>query len=206
MPSDAASAAVQWAVPAFCAAVAAWAGVKRKKLADWRAQRKEFKEGLRAMVAGYPESRTKQDKMADALGRMTGEMRVVNTTLDAQNRVLGTLQARSQSIYESSDKAEFECDSEGRNESVNAKYAEMLGVDKGDLLGFRWRSFIPAEHLQPYLERFAAAAADHRKFDDEITMKRADGGLIRVRVHMIPYPPDVGPATHWTGVLTKAEP
>lgn len=205
MLPEALTAAVQWSVPVILAALVAWAGVKRKKLAEWRAEHKAHNEGLRALVAGYPESRAKQDATADAVGKMSGQFKVVNATLEAQNRVLGLLQARSQSIYEASDRAEFECDSDGRNESVNAMYAEMLGVDKDELLGFRWRSFIPAEHLQPYLQRFQLAAADHRKFDDEITMRRSDGVLIRVRVHMIPYPPDQGPATHWTGVLTPIE-
>jgi PAS domain S-box-containing protein len=181
---------------------ALWWGWGRKWWRKRRAPIIERNANRDAMYARFGDYADKVDNIDSSVGRMTGEMRTVNSTLADQNKVLGVLRARSQSVYESSPNAEFECDSDGRNESVNAKYAELLGVEKADLLDYRWRSFVPSAELQPYLARFQAAANDHRKFDDEIVMCRGNGTLIRVRVHMIPYPPDVGPATHWTGILT----
>lgn len=197
--------AVIWAVPASLALLAGWAAVKRKRIAEWRAARKADREGLRAMVDGYPEDRAMMAALSDAVGRITGQVRTANVTLAEQNKVLGTLQARSHSDFEASQAPKFECDSDGRNEAVNAAYAALLGVEKDELLGFRWRSFIPADALAPYLARFKSAADDHRRFDDEITMRKSNGTLIRVRVHMLPFPPDVGPATHWVGVLSEVK-
>lgn len=179
-----------------------WWAWGRSRWEAYRAPIRERNEKRNAMYDRFHGVADTVDEMKAGVGRLTGEMRTANSTLDDQNKILGVLRARSQSVYESSPNAEFECDSSGRNDSVNAKYAELIGVDKSELLGFRWRSFVPAAELQPYLLRFQAAADDHRKFDDEIVMRKGDGTMIRVRVHMIPYPPDVGPASHWTGILT----
>lgn len=170
-----------------------------RKVAPFR-ERRELRD---AMYSRFGEVADTVGRLDGAVGRLTCEMRTVNNTLGDHGKMLGTLRARSQSVYEASPNAEFECDPHGRWTSVNDKCAELLGVnDKSELLGYRFRSFIPADELQPFLARCQAAADDHRKFEDEITMRRAGGGLVRVRIHMIPHPPEAGPATHWTGVVT----
>ena len=182
--------------------IGAWLKWGRRWWVKWRAPYRERAEQRNAMYARFGGVADTVDEMKDGVGRLTGQMRAATTTLGEHGKMLGTLRARSQSVYEASMNAEFECDPDGRWTSVNDKCAELLRVnDKGELLGFRFRSFIPADELQSFIARCRAAADDHRKFEDEITMRCADGELLRVRIHMIPHPPEAGPATHWTGVI-----
>lgn len=175
---------------------------RTQRFKDWRARRRQKAEMMAAMADRFGGVADKVDSLHDSVGRVTGEMRVIKSSLGDQDKVLATLLAMTLGEFEASPSAKFVCDASGRNTNVNAAYAAMLGCGREDLMDYRWRSFIPPPNLAPYLQRFAAAGADHRKFEDEIAMRRGDGTLLRLRVHALPFPPDEGPATHWVGILT----
>lgn len=175
----------------------------RARLAEWWAQRRIQRESFSAMVQGFPELRDMVRTASDAAQRCTGQIRAMDERLTGQDKVLATLLAMTLGEFEASNVPKFVCDTTGRNMNVNAAYAALLGVGRDDLLDYRWRSFIPSDALAGYMARFQAAVTDHRKFEDEVAMRRADGTLVRFRVHMLPFPPDEGPATHWVGILSQ---
>lgn len=175
----------------------------RARVLGWWGYRREQRESFAAMVHGFPELRDMVRTASDAAQRCTGQIRAMDARLTDQDKVLATLLAMTLGEFEASSVPKFVCDTSGRNMNVNAAYAALLGVGREDLLDYRWRSFIPSDALTGYLARFQAAAADHRKFEDDVQMRRADGTLVRLRVHMLPFPPDEGPATHWVGILSR---
>lgn len=179
-----------------------WLGV-RTRIKQWRAERKEYAEGLRAMVADHPEGRAALAALGDSVGRLTGQIRCLDSRTAGQDKVLATLLAMTLGEFEASTVAKFVCDSEGRNINANGAYCSLLDVDREDLLEFSWRSLVRPEQLEAWVAQFAGAQRDHRKNEGEIEMRHSSGRWIRLRVHMLPFPPDEGPATHWVGILTE---
>jgi PAS domain S-box-containing protein len=173
----------------------------RERVTGWWTRRREQRENFSAMAQGFPELRDMVRVASDAAQKCTGQIRAIDARLTGQDKVLATLLAMTLGEFEASPVPKFVCDASGRNMNVNAAYAALLGVGREDLLDFRWRSNIPADVLEPYLARFQSAVRDHRKFEDEIPMRTVDGRTIRLRVHMLPFPPDEAPATHWVGIL-----
>lgn len=198
--------AIGAAIGAWVAGGGAWL---RTKYSTWRTRKKDYAAQQQRMFASWDAHTARVDQfMADSLqqrGRTTEQFTTITDTLTEQNKVLATILAMTLGQFETSATASFLCDSSGVNLNVNAAYAETLGVGRDDLLGFRWRSFIPAEQLLPYIARFKSANEDHREFEDDVEMRTNAGALIRFRVHMIPYPRDGrdGPISHWVGTLTK---
>lgn len=181
-----------------------WLGV-RSRFKEWRECRTKRTEKMDVMLDGFPDLRDSHAELKDSVGRLTGQMRTQEVVLGEQNKVLATLLAMTLGEFEASPIPKFICDGSGRNINANAAYVGLLDVDREDLLGYGWRSRIPADMLGPWIAQFEAAQKDHRKFDGEISMRHSNGKLVRVRVHMQPFPPDEGPATHWVGVLTEVK-
>lgn len=203
------SSAIEWSVPAGATALLAWLALKRKAIAAWRTRRQDHRANLEAMAAKWQSFEAKVQKQLEehenTRGRVTAQFKSISDRLIEQDKVLATILSMTLGQFEMSSVASFLCDGSGKNLNVNAAYARLLGVGRDDLMEYRYRRFIPVATLVPYLDRFSAAANDHREFEDEVEMRRGDGTLVRFRVHMIPYPREIGPATHWVGTLTVME-
>lgn len=152
-----------------------------------------------SMTTNVHDLQAKHSSMAAQVRKLTDD---IWARMDTQDKVLATVLAMTRGQFETSQAAMFVCDGTGQNADVNAAYAAMLGVGRDELMGLRWRSFIPSEQMPGYLARFESANHDHRLFDDEVSMRTRSGETLTFRVRMIPFPPNVGPATHWVGTLT----
>lgn len=119
--------------------------------------------------------------------------------------MLGTLLAMTLSDFDTSPDPRFLCDGDGRITHINSAMAAELGLDKDELMEWRWRGRVPADLLAPFLERFAAANAGHYQLDDEIQLRHRDRRLVRFRILLMPFPPDEKPATHWAAKLTRMD-
>lgn len=182
---------------------------RTQRFKAWRVARRESKEQLQAMAAkwqGFEAGLERHFNDIDAARtKVTSQFKAIAERLDAQDRALATILSMTMGQFEMSPTPSFVCDPMGRNTNVNAAYATMLGVGRDDLMEFRYRSFIPPEVLGPHLALFDQAVRDHREFENEIVMVRADRTRVRIRVHMIPYPRELGPATHWIGTISALE-
>lgn len=180
--------------------------VRTERFKAWRTGRKATREQLEAMASkwqGFESGIAKHfEDINTSRLRVTGQFQTITARLDAQDRALATILSMTMGQFDMSPVASFVCEGDGRNTNVNSAYAAMLGVGRDDLMEYRYKRFIPSEILTAHMALFAQAAHDHREFEDEIAMIRIDRTALRVRVHMIPYPREVGPATHWVGTLT----
>lgn len=179
---------------------------RSERFKAWRAARHAHKEQIQAMAEKWQSFEAGIQKHFDdndaARGRSTAQFKAIDDRLAAQDKALATILSMTMGQFEMSAAPSFVCETDGKNTNVNAAYAALLGVGRDDLMDYRYKRFIPPDVLTMHMALFEAANLDHREFENEIVMLKADRTPLRVRVHMIPYPRDIGPATHWVGTIT----
>lgn len=174
----------------------AWAWVKAR-WSCWRTRARQRREvpGLVHEIAGREVRTTAR---FDAIDAAQAEQASVLAALQA---TLGSVQALGLAQFHRSRVAMFVCDNTGFNIDANDAYADIVGCNRDELLGFGYRTFL-GQNSAEYLAGFAAAAAGHYVFQGEVALR--DGK--RLQVHMIPHPREKGPATHWVGTVKEIEP
>lgn len=190
-------------------AVFAWIS---KPYTAWRQARRDSAQRRERMEMGWDDHTQKIESfMADSLksrGHTTEQFKAITERLEAQDEraaadreVLADIFSMTQGQFDTSPVARFVCDARGRNLQVNAEYIRMVGVGRDEMTGMKWQRFIHPNYLARHLEGFARAQAGHYEYDDEIILLPPQREPIRVRVHMIPHPRDLGPATRWAGTV-----
>lgn len=190
-------------------AVFAWIA---KPYTAWRQARRDSAQRRERMEIGWDDHTNKVDKfMAENLeskARTTDLFKAITDRLDNQDlrsasdrEILADIFSMTQGQFDTSPVARFVCDAKGRNLQVNAEYTRLVGVGRDDMIGMKWQRFIHPKYLVGHLEGFARAQAGHYEYDDEIILLPPQREPIRVRVHMIPHPRDLGPATRWAGTV-----
>lgn len=212
--------AIGWAVPTALAAMAAlfrrprqWLAGIPSRIRQSAASRAADRRLRLAMARDWPRFSTDMttaiSELRDSSSRASRKMHAIRDDVveqvNAVRHVLGTLLAITLSDFENSPDPRFICDAAGRITHVNAKLAAVLGVDRDELMGFRWHGRVPADKLAGFIERFVAANAGHYQLDDEITFRNRNRQPLRFRILLMPFPPDDGPATHWAATLTPLE-
>lgn len=212
--------AIGWMVPATLAALAAifkrprqWLAGIPGRLRRAHAARSADRRLRLAMARDWPrfsaDMTTAVAELRDSTSRASRKMHAIRDDVVEQvngvRQVLGTLLAITLSDFENSPDPRFICGADGRITHVNAKLAAVLGVDRDELMGFRWHGRVPADKLAGFMTRFMAANAGHYQLDDEITFRNRDRQPLRFRILLLPFPPDDGPATHWAATLTPLE-
>lgn len=178
-----------------------------------RAARAEDLALRRTMAREWPafsgDLTRKVGDLQDTSSRVTSKMNAIRDDLLEQisvvRMVVGSLLAMTLADFDTSPDPRFLCDAQGRITHVNAKLAELLALDRDEMMEWRWRGRVPADLLMPFLERFAAANAGHYQLDDELQFRHRDRHLVRFRILLMPFPPDEGPATHWVAKLTPMD-
>lgn len=211
---------ISWAVPAVLALLAlvlkgprTWLAGIPARIRRANAERRADKHLHRTMAREWPafsQDMTSQvTDLRDNNSRITRKIHAIRDDLSGQlgnvSKVLGTLLAMTLSDFDTSPDPRFLCDADGRITHINSAMASELGLDKEELMEWRWRGRVPADMLLPFLERFAAANAGHYQLDDEIQMRHRDRRLVRFRILLMPFPPDEKPATHWAAKLTRLD-
>ena len=212
---------IGWLVPTVLVALAAiwakWRKQIRQHFAKRRQQRAAKREDgllLQNMAREWPsfsgDMTLKVTSLQDNYSRVTRKIHAIRDDLSRQiggvTKVVGTLLAMTIADFDTSPEPRFICDENGRITHVNVALATELGLDKDDLLEWRWRGRVPPELLGSFMERFKAANVGHYQMDDELHFRHRDRSLIRFRALLMPFPPDEGPATHWAAKLTRLDP
>lgn len=211
---------IGWLVPAVLVSLAAvlrgprtWLLGLPARMRRAHAERKTDRQLHRSMAREWPKFSSDMTRQVNELNnshsRVTRKIHAIRDDLSRQIngvfKVVGTLLAMTLSDFDTSPDPRFICDDSGRITHVNIALAAELGLDKEELMEWRWRGRVPADLLGPFLERFAAANAGHYQLDDEIQFRHRDRTLVRFRILLMPFPPEEGPATHWAAKLTRLD-
>lgn len=188
--ADALSEAVKWAVPVALTGLLGWWAIKRKAIDAWRNQRAERRDRFDAMLADFPQFRDDMAQLKDSAGRVTGQIKLIDGRLDAQDHMLDRISAQLWGQMKLDPQARFQCDHIGRNEQVNAAYAAIMRVGEFDLMGFGWKNRVVEEDRPEYEKAAAQAFREHRKFEKAVRFRRGDGSTFRGLVRIEPYPED----------------
>lgn len=212
---------IKWLVPALLIAGAAILAKKRDQVKLLLARRKQQRAAkredallLQNMAREWSsfsgDMTQKVSSLEESYSRVTRKIHAIRDDLSKQiggvTKVVGTLLAMTVADFDTSPEPRFICDDNGRITHVNVALAVALGLDKDDLLEWRWRGRVPPELLGPFMERFKAANTGHYQMDDELHFRHRDRTLVRFRVLLMPFPPDEGPATHWAAKLSRLDP
>lgn len=197
--------AIKWAVPALGGLFLTVVTVKHRAIMDWRRTREARNQSLDALLATWPTVMRQIGEANESAGRTTEQFTALHGRLDTQDQALADLLALNYGSFELSPAATFVCDNAGRNLMVNSAYARLLHTGRDELMDFGYRRFIKSSEVAAYLARFKGAAEEHREFECDLCMVRADGSEVRARVRMVPHPRNKGPATHWIGTLLPVE-
>lgn len=181
---------------------------RRKRIAAWWKARQEHSAALRQLPMSLMEARDNFRTLVESNTRTTLQFTAIDeqlkgqtSTLQSQNVMLADITAMAHGRMELDSKPLFVCDNTGRNRYVNTAYARMVGCGRDELTGYGYYRFIPTSLNPTYLTGFAAAALQHRTFEEVLIMVRPDGTKFAARVRIVPHPQDVPPATHWNGML-----
>lgn len=197
--------AIKWAVPAAGGLFLTVVTVKHRAIMDWRRTREARNKSLDALLATWPTVVQEISETKAGAGKSTEQFKALHARLDNQDQALADLLALNYGSFELSPTATFVCDNAGRNMMVNSAYARLLHTGRDELMDYGYRRFIKSSEVAAYLARFKGAAEEHREFECDLCMVRADGSEVRARVRMVPHPRNKGPATHWIGTLMPVE-
>lgn len=197
--------AIKWAVPAAGGLFLTLVTIKHRAIMDWRRTREARNKSLDALLATWPTVVQQISEAGESAGRTTEQFAALHGRLDSQDQALGDLLALNYGQFELSPAATFVCDNSGRNLMVNSAYARLLHTGREELLEFGYRRFILSTEVAAYLARFKVAAEEHREFECDVCLVRADGSLVKVHIRMVPHPRQKGPATHWIGTIGPIE-
>lgn len=124
---------------------------------------------------------------------------------DIQQRMLAA-EAENRALADSDPNvARFTCDSIGENTHVNATYCRWLGVSRGDLIGWRWLSFVPEFDRERLREEWDSARRERRVYRVRHALETSDRRMIYVDTVVTPVPEE-GPIHRWIGVMRRVEP
>lgn len=123
---------------------------------------------------------------------------------DIQHRVLAA-EAENRALSDSDPHvARFTCDEGGENTHVNATYCRWLGVSRGDLVGWRWLSFVPDFDRDRLRDEWESARRERRVYRVRHALQTSDGRMIHVDTVVTPVPEE-GPIHRWIGVMRRVE-
>lgn len=181
---------------------------RRERRAAFRAMPSVL-NGVREDVDSLRNDRdNRESRITKQYAALNEKMGAQQTILEDQNRVmaalgdaLATTLSITRAAFDTSSVAGFVCDEDGNNILVNDAFAELAGVDRGDLMQQRWQGVVHPLDLDGHLQRFETAKRGHYEYTDEYTLMPRGKPHVRVRVHLRPHPPDIGPASRWVGTV-----
>ena len=128
-----------------------------------------------------------------------GEFKSLHDRLDSQDSTLLEIRDRIAGAWDSDPVPQFACGLDGRNMDVNQAYADMLGVDKRQLIGWGFKNFIDTS--EEYAAEWMACLREHRTFQRSATFITGSGMRLQCSVRAWPQP-DSPPARAWHGHIT----
>ena len=178
-----------------------WLGTRTEAFQKWMTKNKATRMEKRAMPGHIAMLVTNDARRTEQFEAISEKITVNTDILAAQNRALADLSAVTYGQMMQDPNPRFVCDNDGSNRMVNTAYARLLKCGRDELSGYGYRRFMP-ESLNPgFISGFEQAAKQHRTYEADVLVRRADDTLFWAHVMVVPHPEDIPPATHWNGVL-----
>jgi len=102
------------------------------------------------------------------------------------HEAVAILRARQDRFLDTQPTAYVICDSEGRNVAVTQAYANALGVEKRDLLGYGWANHIDQAERDRLENEYRLGFHEKRSFEFDAAMKKKDGSVVQWRCYACP--------------------
>ena len=153
-------------------------------------------------------------------GHITLTMRRANTSLKAFAEIPKTvceiadrLKTVSQTVQAIGDEmiakgelnhneAEVKCNVDGENTFVSRTYARWLGVERSDLLGWRWINYVHADDRQGVRDEWDACRREDRAYNRSFRFITPAGGEFTATAIIVPVPHEP-PTQQWIGIVRR---
>lgn len=183
-----------------------WWAARRKKVA----RRDEMFDGWPRMAEYLAGAKDREEKLALRESRTTQEFKAFSDHLTRQDKKLDKIVAQQWAQARLDPVAKFQCDHDGRNESVNLAYAQLMRVSEAELLRFGWKLRVVPADLRDYERDVAQAFREHRRYEGTVRMIRGDESMFRAHVRIEPHPEDPvdlseGSKPTWFGAVLPVE-
>ncbi len=185
-------------------AMTALAVVYRKKVASWRAWWQNFAlsvnefpllladvRGIRAYV-----SPNGGGSMMDAVSRTE---RAVHAVAEQVDLLMHTHFAE---LDINNDDLRFYSNEDGTNAFVSHSYAQRIGVDRQELLGWGWLNYVHPDDLASVRDHWDECRAQGRTYRRSHRFVDADGKVFAAEVTAVPIPRTL-PIRRWIGLVRE---
>jgi PAS domain S-box-containing protein len=138
-----------------------------------------------------------------AFAELPGKVCDIATHLSA---VSSAVQALSDELVAKGDlnpnEAEIKFNTAGELVYVTRTFSRWLGVERGDLLGYRWLNYVKQDQRQKVKDGLQECINEDRPYHEEVYFGGAGRDVFKADMVVVPVP-DEPPTQQWIGIIRK---